>query len=590
MFPQLFVRLKKQPFLLIVPFCLLAFFPFSFLGLNIGIKFLLLAVSSGLYWLFRKSPINEFAGSASRTGQFIFIIIALYAGFCIVGQQLFFVEYPVQQVLKKTIFFILFCTWLSFLAFAFLYFTHVCKEWFAAKNNTPASATPRSPLKVYLIFLGILIGCWSVYLIGFFPGNLSPDSLDCWKQALHIKPLNDTHPILYALIIRALTPIWHSPAIIVILQILALAGVCASFFAFIYKAGVPYKWLLPFVILTAIFPTNGIMVIVLWKDILFCTCLVWLTLVIAEIVANKYLVNQQLTLICLAVSLVSVALLRHNGVFAAFFVSLVLTIWAIKNKRTGVVLSISLFLLVFFTYKKVLMPFYFKVPAVPTAFQKAPLAHGIGSVIYHDGELSKETRMEMEKLLPDSMWKSQYNPYSTDEYLFYTTPDFVSKLSDIPTTKILSHYTSTFIRNPFLITKDRLSSSELLWNVFQAEGASNYSYEPFIEPNDLGIEHHENGLHKGLMGLIKFAGGALDPISRRCGIFNILLLLLLLFMFKQRKITLLVFLPLIGANMSLLLSMTYQSYRYVYYIPLLFVMLWLLAVSPIFRAANTQKK
>ena len=47
----------------------------------------------------------------------------------------------------------------------------------------------------------------------------------------------------------------------------------------------------------------------------------------------------------------------------------------------------------------------------------------------------------------------------------------------------------------------------------------------------------------------------------------------------SQQLLLTIFLPLIGANLSLVLSMTYQSFRYVYYIPLLMGLMWLLAVS-----------
>jgi hypothetical protein len=572
-------RFKKTPFLFIIPIAIAAFFPFTFLGLNIGIKLGMLAVSAGLYWLMRKAAVNEFAGSFSAIDKVLFILIVLYAGFAILGHSLFFSEYPVTQAFSRTLFFLLFCSWMSFPAFAFLYFTQAGKTWLAAKNNEVADAAPRSTRKLYVLFLSIMIGWWLLYLIGFFPATMSTDSFDEWRQAVGAKPLNDLHPILYTLIIKALISIWYSPAIIVVLQILFMAAVCSSFLVFLYKAGIPYKWVLILAILTAIIPANGIMVIVLWKDILFSCCLVWLTLLIAEIVTNTYIFNQKTTLAFLVVALLGVALLRHNGVLPAFISGAALVIWSLKNKRTGILLSLSMFLLVFFVYKKVLMPYWFKVPPVATAFQKIPFMHGMASVMHANGNLSPEASQEMEKLLPIDVWKSQYNPFSADEYLYMTNTPFIDNLSAVPTSRVLSLYTKTFIDNPFLIARDRLNGCELLWNVNQAEGSSNYSYEPNLEENEFGFKQQENGLHKVLMGMVKFFGRALDPISRRVGVFNILLLLVFLYVFKQRKMYWLIFLPLIGANLSLLLSMTFQSFRYVYYIPLLMGVLWLLAIT-----------
>jgi hypothetical protein len=526
----------------------------------------------------RLKNLLEFAASATKTEKVLFILIALYAGFAVSGHQLFFIEYPVQQVFLKIVFLLLHATWISLAGLAFLYFTHISSRWIAARNKTQDD-TPKSTLKLYTIFLSILIGWWLLWLVGFFPGTMSTDSFDHWKQAVGIKQLNDLHPILYTVLLKALINVWYSPAIMALLQIITLGAVMASFFVFLYKTGIPFKLLLILAIITAIIPVNGIMAITIWKDVLFCVCLVWLTLTVSEIVTNTYIFNQRTTLVCLGISLLGVALLRHNGAFVAYCVTLALIIWSIRSKRKGVILSLAMFLLVFFVYKKVIMPYVFLVPPVADGFQKVPLMHGMASVMYYNGDLANETRAEMEKLLPAEKWKSLYNPYSADGYIYETGTPFIEDLSKVPTSKVVGLYAKTFIDNPFLITKDRLSGCELLWNVNQGEGSSNYAWEPFIEENDLGFKQNENGLHKVLMGMLKFAGRALDPLSRRSGIYNIFFLLIFLYLLRQRKMYWLILLPLFASNISLLLSMTFQTFRYVYYIPLLFGVIWLLSVS-----------
>ncbi|HUP13123.1 MAG TPA: hypothetical protein VM187_12940, partial [Niastella sp.] len=340
-----------------------------------------------------------------------------------------------------------------------------------------------------------------------------------------------------------------------------------------------FIWLLILAILTAIMPTNGIMVVTIWKDILFCTCVVWLTLTVAEIVSNVYIFNQRTTLICLFFSLLGVALLRHNGVLTTYAVTLALIILAIKTRRRGIIVSVGIFLLVFFTYKKVLMPKVWKVEPVASAFQTTPLMHGMAAVMVHNGNLSNEARAEMGKILPEARWKELYNPYSADEYLYSSNTPFIENLSTVPTSKVMSLYLKTFVDNPFLIIRDRLSGCELLWNINQGNGPATYSWEPYLAENDLGLKQTENGLHKALMGMLKFAGRALDPLTRRLGIYNVFLLLIFLYMFKQRKISWLIFLPLLATNVSLMLGMTFPALRYGYYLPLLLGLLWLLAVS-----------
>lgn len=522
--------------------------------------------------------LRAFIASFTKTEKAFFILISLYAGFAMGGHQLFFTEYPVQQVFIKIVILLLHATWLGIVGLAFLYFTHISREWLATRKIQIAAH--KSTGKLYAIFLSIMTGWWLLWLSGFYPATMSVDSFVHWKQVTGANPLNDHHPILYVLIIKALTGIWNSPAIIAFFQIVALGSVMASFLVFLYKAGIPFKWLLILAILTAIIPVNGIMVITIWKDILFCVWLVWLTLTIAEVVTGTYIFNETTTLVCLCVSLLGVALLRHNGVLASYCVTLALFILAIKTKRRGLMISLALFLLVFFTFKKIFMPFVFKVPPVADGFQKTPLVHGMASVIVYNGNLAPATRAEMVKLLPEEKWKELYSPYSADGYIYETGTPFIENLSEVPTSKVMGLYIKTFFANPWLITKDRLSGCELLWNVNQGDGSSNYAWLSVIEENDLGFKQSDdNDLRKVLTGMLKFAGRALDPLSRRAGIYNILFLLLFLYMFKQRKIRLLIFIPLFAANISLVLSMTFQTFRYVYYIPLLFGVIWLLAIS-----------
>lgn len=584
-FQQLFSRVKYHPFIYAIPLSVTFLF-FNIAGINYAFKFALVAVSIGLYFLMRNTKVTAFVQESNKTAKALFIVAAVYAGFSILGQQLFFAEYPVQQPFGKSLFLVLFCGWLLFPFITLLYYTDKCKSYITAYNHSGVQAPEYSTAKLYSIFLGILLFCWSLYIIAFFPGNMSVDSFIMWKQAIGKFQLSEEHPVFYALIMRALTSIWQSPAIVAIFHVVFLAAVCSSFLVFLYKAGIPVKWLIIFTALTGIMPANGIMAVTIWKDIPYCTALLWLTLILAELVTKRYIFSYKSTLICLTASLVGVALLRHNGVFAAIFVSAFLIGWAIKNKRTGVVVATSVFLLLFAGYKKVILPNWLQVKPVATGYQLTAPVHGIASVMYYNGTLSPETMQQMEKLLPVEVWKSHYTPWSADPYMYETNTPFIKNLSQVPTSTVLSMYSNTFKHNPFLIIKDRLCGAEVLWNVNQAEGSSNYSFLPIIEENDLGLQQHDNFLKQLLTGFVKFAGRALDPLSRRAGIFNLLLFFLLAYIIKLRKSYYLVFLALIGANLSLILSMTVQYLRYVYYIPLMFGFIWLLIISNVIVKAD----
>src|SRR5689334_23379009 len=105
---------KRHPFLLIIPLCLVVFFLFDYLPLNGTEKSILVIVSTGIYFLMRKVAIAAFIGNRTKADTFFFFLIVLYAGLASVAHPLFFTEYPVQQVAVKIVFLLLFCGWLSF--------------------------------------------------------------------------------------------------------------------------------------------------------------------------------------------------------------------------------------------------------------------------------------------------------------------------------------------------------------------------------------------------------------------------------------------------------------------------------------------
>lgn len=82
-----------------------------------------------------------------------------------------------------------------------------------------------------------------------------------------------------------------------------------------------------------------------------------------------------------------------------------------------------------------------------------------------------------------------------------------------------------------------------------------------------------------MRSFVEFTINKADFLLWRAGLHNILMPLLLAGFLKQGKKHLLIFIPLIGCNLSLAISMTYQAFRYVYYIPVLFGFIWLLYLT-----------
>jgi hypothetical protein len=571
----LWCRLKNNFFVLTIPLSVIIFllsdqFPATFIQ-----KLLPLLVSIGSYFIMRDSHANAFISNYSKKEKAVFMLLIIYATFAFIGYRLFLLEFPISEFAAKLAFFILVGCWLTFISIAFLSFTQQCKQ-IAGKKRISNSGS--SPVKLYFKFTSIMVLCWLVYLAGFFPANMSADSLVQWEQITGISQLNNWHPVFHTLFNKFFLEIYNNPVSVALAQILFMAGIAANWFLFLYKKGIPEKWLIRASIVFGLIPANGVYSVTLWKDIPFTFALLWLTLVIAKIVTNDRYFKNKMATIEIVAALVTAALFRHNGMPIYFLTIAALLIYFFKSRKAGILVSVAVSLGLVFWYNHYISDPARVVPNPPSVKLVAPI-HGMAAVRYYGGQLSAESTQEMRKILPDSFWVNYYNPFSADEYIYFSKKPFIKDLANLPTPKAISLYANTFAHNPYLIMRDRLCGAELVWNVFEAPGAYNYKYHTNIDENMFGLKSGDNFVKKILMFVLKNSERVTDMFMWRAGVYNILVLFVLFLFLRHRKWYLLIFIPVLGSDLALLLSMTIENFRYVYFVPMIFGFLWLLYVS-----------
>jgi hypothetical protein len=154
---------------------------------------------------------------------------------------------------------------------------------------------------------------WGIYLLAFFPGMMSADSMVQWEQIL-TGHFNDHHPIIHTLLIWLLTRITLSPAVIAVTQIIALSLVAGAWLAFFERVGIK-KWIIWIVaLLFAVSPVNGTMINTLWKDIPYSIAVMGLTLILAlAVFSNGGWIHRYQKAAIFGIVLALVLLLRHDG-------------------------------------------------------------------------------------------------------------------------------------------------------------------------------------------------------------------------------------------------------------------------------------
>lgn len=180
-------------------------------------------------------------------------------------------------------------------------------------GKTDTIITP-IPIKSILKFALPIALVWCIYLLAFYPGMMSADSMVQWEQVLSGQ-YNDHHPVFHTLLIWLVTRIYLSPVSVAVAQIVAMSLVAGAWLGFFEQLKIR-SWLIWLTaIVFAAIPVNGTMVNTLWKDIPYGISVMGLTLLLARMVYSygEWLVGWGARLI-LGATLAVVSLLRHDGI------------------------------------------------------------------------------------------------------------------------------------------------------------------------------------------------------------------------------------------------------------------------------------
>lgn len=183
---------------------------------------------------------------------------------------------------------------------------------------------------------------WTVWLLIFWPGLMSPDSLDQWGQMLS-GSLNDWHPAFHTMTNWLITRVWLSPAAVGLAQILALSSVVGWGLTRLQRLGAPRAALWASCALFALSPVNGTMVITLWKDIPYSIAMLALTVLVLEVISSDgaWLARAKRWALLGVVSAL-VALYRHNGPIAAFGTVLLLMMGVYRQQWRPLLAALAL--------------------------------------------------------------------------------------------------------------------------------------------------------------------------------------------------------------------------------------------------------
>ncbi len=168
----------------------------------------------------------------------------------------------------------------------------------------------------WLMLLGGILS-FSAWLLIYWPGHFTTDSVHIWWAAKQPGYFLHEHPVMNVIYYRFLQQFWDHFAVVGIAQIFWTSLLGAYIFYWLHKKGVSLFIILPFYFLFAASIPIGLYTISLWKDIPFALLVVFWAFWFVKLVFEKQegrVRHSRGEVIVLSLLLIALGLFRYNGV------------------------------------------------------------------------------------------------------------------------------------------------------------------------------------------------------------------------------------------------------------------------------------
>lgn len=327
-----------------------------------------------------------------------------------------------------------------------------------------------------------MMAAWSIYLLAYWPGGMSPDSIEQWRELLTFKFI-DWHPVFHTLTYWLITRLWLSPAAVVMAQILVLSLVLGWGLVVLRRFGSPgwLTWLT--ILLFMALPSIGFMVIVLWKDVFYSAAVTALTIMILEIVltGGKW-IRERFSWVYLGVTAALIVLYRQNGIvpaFGALFILLFVYRDSWKLFARALLLALTL-------YVGIRGPLYTAIGVNRNVNSGLgiSLSHLIARYTQTDVPFSPEERALLAKIRPDNPWP--YNCYMDNALLYDGNYNYSAAKENVNSLTILT--LKLIHREPMVFLEHLECNASFAYQITQPENSEYETVFTYIFTNDSGLK------------------------------------------------------------------------------------------------------
>lgn len=284
----------------------------------------------------------------------------------------------------------------------------------------------KKPFKRKHIFwwsLLIIFVCWLPYLIVYYPGIITGDSLSELNMILGNKAITDRHTVLHVIFMYIPYNLGYfiskdpnfAVATISIIQMLVMASIFAYSLSFLEKRKVNKYLLIAILLFYAIVPVFGFYSITMWKDIIFSGLVLLLTIQLFKMLEKKGSLSFRNSYGFIIISLLTI-FFRNNAIYMYFLLALVTLITFRKELKVIIPMLLIVFGVFFIIKGPVYQAFDIKKSG-SSEYIAIPLQQ-IGRMASKGIEFTKEEEKLINKLIPLNVLRKSYNAEIVDSIKF----------------------------------------------------------------------------------------------------------------------------------------------------------------------------
>jgi len=431
--------------------------------------------------------------------------------------------------------------------------------------------------KPFLISFCVIILSWIIYIIAFYPILMAPDPSNQVLQFFgidnpysHISILLDEnmiitnhHPILHTLMLGVCVKLGLlfnnvnlGLFIYTIIQTVILAGTFSYTIKFMKEININKKFRLIIMLIYALVPIFPFYAITPVKDVIFGSLIILYVIMIYRYVNNysKFSIIKSLILLILLI------LFRNNG-FHVIILSLPLLLFLKYKNRWKLFVVFSITLCFYFSYNKVLLPYFKVTPSSPREMLSIPFQQTARYVLKYGNEVTDKEKEIIDKILIYETLAERYDPEISDP-----VKNKFNKYSD---DKDLNSYFKVwfeqFTKHPVVYLEATLHNTYGYYYPFKTSWVIYSKYKKTLKNN--GFDYHFNDMKSLRKSLVAY-GSAFPYIPVVGLIANIgfntwLILFMISYLFYKKKYKeIIIFMPSIVLLLVCIASPVNVYFRY----------------------------